>query len=103
VKSAASVYRSAAGARAAFSYARHHLVPRGYAPLALGFAVGQEARQWVSQGASLFGTMLHYLLIWRERNVDASIVITGRVGVVSAYDVAPLARRQQHRIRAALR
>jgi hypothetical protein len=47
--------------------------------------------------------MLQYRLLWRERNVDASIEITGRVGVVSAADVAPLARRQDARIRAALR
>jgi hypothetical protein len=59
--------------------------------------------QWVRQGESGLGTMLQYVLIWRERNVDASIVLTGRVGVVSAADVAPLARRQETRIRAALR
>jgi hypothetical protein len=103
VKSAASVYRTQAGARAAFAYTRQHLVPGGYAPLALGFSVGEEARQWVTQGESGLGTMLHYVLIWRDRNVDAAIVITGRVGVVSAFDVAPLARRQEARIRAALR
>jgi hypothetical protein len=103
VKSSASVYRSESGAGAAFAYARRHLVPGGYGPLALGFTVGEEARQWVSQGESGLGTMLQYVLIWRERNVDASIVLTGRVGVVSAADVAPLARRQETRIRAALR
>jgi len=42
-------------------------------------------------------------LVWREHDVDASIVVTGRVGVVSAADVAPLARRQEARIRTALR
>jgi hypothetical protein len=103
VTSSASVYRSQTGARAAFAYARRHLVPGGYAPLALGFALGDEARLWVSQGDSHLGTMLQYVLIWRTRNIDASIVVTGRVGVVSAFDVAPLARRQQARIRAALR
>jgi hypothetical protein len=77
---------------AAIAYARQHLVPVGYVPLALGFSVGEEARQWVSQGESGLGTMLHYVLIWRERNIDAAIAITGRVGVVSAFDVAPLAR-----------
>lgn len=100
VKSSASVYRSESGARAAFAYARRHLVPDGYVQLALGFAVGEEARQWVSEAV---GTTLRYVLIWRERNVDAAIVVTGRFGVVSAGDVAPLARRQQARIRAALR
>jgi hypothetical protein len=44
-----------------------------------------------------------YILIWRERNVDATIVITGRLGIVSAFDLAPLAHRQEARIRAALR
>jgi hypothetical protein len=103
VKSSASVYRTATGARAAFDYARRRLVPRGYVPLALGFAVGEEARQWVSQNASGLGTLLVYIVIWRERNIDASIALTGRVGVVSAADVAPLAEKQEAHIRAALR
>jgi hypothetical protein len=47
--------------------------------------------------------VLHYVLIWREHTVDASIVVTGRVGVVSAADLAPLARRQEARIRVAPR
>jgi hypothetical protein len=102
VKSSASVYDSVSGAHASFAYARRYLVPGDYAPLALGFAVGEEAQQWVSKGESGVGTLLQYVLIWRERNVDAAIVVTGRVGVVSAADVAPLARRQQARIRAAL-
>jgi hypothetical protein len=103
VRSSASVYRSESGAHAAFAYARRHLVPAGYVPLALGFSVGEEARQWVDQRGSSLGALLQYVLIWRERNLDASIVLTGRVGVVSAFDVAPLARRQEERIRAALR
>jgi len=103
VQSTASVYRDETGAGAAFAFARRQLVPGGYVPLALGFAVGEEARQWVSQGESGLGTVLHYVVIWRERNVDASVTLTGRVGVVSAFDVAPLARRQEARIRAALR
>ena len=57
----------------------------------------------MSQGESGVGTLLRYVLIWRERNVDASIVVTGRVGVVSAAEVAPLVLRQDARIRAALR
>ena len=103
VQSSVSVYRGERGARASFAYAGKHLVPAGYVPLALGFAVGDEARQWVRQGESGFGTLLQYLLMWREANVDASLVLTGRVGVVSAADVAPLARRQEARIRAATR
>ncbi len=103
VRSSASVYRSETGAHAAFAYARRHFVPAAYAPLALGFSVGEEARQWVEQGGSSVGTLLQYVLIWRERNIDASIVLTGRVGVVSAFDVAPLARRQEARIQRALR
>ena len=103
VESSASVYGSTSGARAAFNYARRHLVPVGYVPLALGFAVGEQARQWVRQAASGLGAMLQYLLVWRERNSDASIIVTGRIGVVSAVDLAPLARRQEAHIRAALR
>jgi hypothetical protein len=103
VESSASVYSSTSGARAAFTYARQHLVPTGYVPLALGFAVGEQARQWVRQAASGLGAMLQYLLIWRERTIDASIIVTGRIGVVSAADLAALARRQESHIRAALR
>ncbi len=102
IKSSASVYRNKTGARAAFAYARRHLVPRGYVPLVLGFAIGEEARQWVSQDESGLGTLLEYIVIWREDNIDASIVLTGRVGVVSAADIAPLAHKQESRIRAAL-
>ena len=100
VQSSASVYPSASAAHTVL-VSRHRL-PVGYVPLPLGFSIGQEARQWVRQGEAGVGTVLQYMLIWRSRNVDASLVITGRVGVVSAADVAPLARRQQARIRAAL-
>jgi hypothetical protein len=103
VKSAASVYRSSGGAHEAFVYSTRHLVPPGYVPLPLGFTVGNEARQWVSEAASGLGAMLQYVLIWRERTVDASILVTGRVGVVSAADLAPLARRQDARIRLEVR
>jgi hypothetical protein len=102
VKSAASLYRTRAGAHGAFVYATRHLVPIGYVPLPLGFSVGDEARQWVSDAASRLGEMLQYVLVWRERTIDASIVVTGRVGVVSAADLAPLARKQQARILAVL-
>jgi hypothetical protein len=101
IESSASVYAGRAGAHAAFAYTRQHLVPAGYVPLALGFTIGVDARQWVRQGASGLGTLLQYLLVWREGRIVASIVVTGRVGVVSAADVAPLARRQDARIRAA--
>ena len=100
VTSSASVYRSESGARAAFAYSGRYLVPGGDVPLPLGFAVGEEARQWVSGS---LGTMLEYIVIWRERTIDASIALTGRVGVVSAADIAPLALKQDARIRAALR
>jgi hypothetical protein len=100
VQSSATVYPSASAAHTAF-VSRHRL-PVGYVRLQLGFSVGQEARQWVRQGEAGVGTVLQYMLLWREGDVDASIVITGRVGVVSAADVAPLARRQEARIRAAL-
>jgi hypothetical protein len=103
IESSASLYRTASGAHSAFTYSRRHLVPTGYVPLPLGFSVGAEARQWVRQGASALGAMLQYLIVWRQRTVDASIVVTGRVGVVSAANLAPLARRQEARILAALR
>lgn len=99
VQSSATVYRVAS---AAHSYAVRFHPPAGYVPLSLGFTIGTDAKQWVRQGESGVGSLLQYMLVWRERNVDASIVITGRIGVVSAADVAPLARRQDARIRSAL-
>jgi hypothetical protein len=53
------------------------------------FAIGEQARQWVGEGESGLGTMLRYVLVWRDRNVDTTIVVTGGFGVVSAFDVAP--------------
>jgi len=101
VNSSATVYRTARGASAAIAYANRHLA--GYVPLALGFEVGRQARQWVRQGASGVGAVLQYVVSWREQTVDASIVLTGRVGVVSAADIAPLALRQDARILRALK
>jgi hypothetical protein len=103
VKSSASVYRRERGARAAFAYARRRLVPRDYVPLALGFAVGEEARQWVSQRREWPRNDASVRADLARGAVAAAIVVTGRVGVVSAADLAPLARRQQARIQAALR
>ena len=101
VLSSATVYRSARAAHRAFA-ASTRSAPAGYVSLPLGFSIGEDAHQWVRQGASGVGALLQYRLLWRERNVDASIVITGRVGVVSAADVEPLAKRQETRIRKAL-
>ena len=97
--SSASVYRRRAGARSAFAYAARSLVPAIYAPLPVDFRLGDESREWVRQGSSQFGTMLVYFVLWRHRQIDASIVIVGRVGVVSAANVAPLAAAQEARIR----
>jgi hypothetical protein len=102
VISSASVYDGTAGARAAFAYAARSLVPAGYGSLALGFGLADAAREWVRLGASGYGTMLVYLLLWRDRNVVASLLVVGRVGVVSAGTLEPLARPQELRIRSAL-
>jgi hypothetical protein len=103
IQTSASVYRTAAGAHAAFAYDRKHLVPRGTARIALGFRLGDEASEYVSQNASGVGDLLEYTLVWRERNVLASLVVIGRVGVVSAADLAPLASAQDRRIRRSFR
>jgi hypothetical protein len=102
VISSASVYDGTAGARAAFAYAARSLVPAGYGSLALGFGLADAAREWVRLGAIGYGTMLVYLLLWRDRNVVASLLVVGRVGVVSAATLEPLARPQELRIRSAL-
>ena len=102
VISSASVYVATAGARAAFAYAARSLVPAGYGSLALAFGLADEAREWVRLGSSGDGAMLVYLLLWRDRNVVASLLVVGRVGVVSAGTLEPLARPQELSIRSAL-
>jgi hypothetical protein len=99
--SSASVYSSAAGAHAGFVFARS-LVPRYYAPVGVDYPLGDEAHEWVRQGSSSVGAILVYFVLWRDRTVVASLAVVGRVGVVSAADVAPAARAQQARILAAL-
>jgi len=100
IRSLASVYRTATGAAASFAYARRFLVPTSFSPLALGFTIGDAARQYV--GGGLSGESLVYILIWRKGRVNASLVLSGRLGELSAGDVAPLARAQQARIVAEL-
>ena len=92
IVSSATVYRGEAGARAAFAYAARSLVPAAYVSLPVDFPLADRSREWVRQGTSSFGTMLVYLLLWHDRNVNASILIVGRVGVVSAASLAPVAR-----------
>jgi hypothetical protein len=102
IVSSATVYRGEAGAQAAFAYGARSLVPAAYVSLPADFPLADRSREWVRQGTSSFGTMLVYLLLWRDRNVNASILIVGRVGVVSAASLAPVARLQQRRIHALL-
>ena len=102
VISSATVYRSRAGARVAFAYASRSLVPAGYGKIPVGFGLGDAAHEWVRQGSSGLGAMLVYFVLWRERDVNASILIVGRVGVVSEGSLELLARPQERRIRAAL-
>ena len=102
VISSSTVYRTNAGARASFAYAAHRLVPVDYAELPLAFSLADGAREWVRQGTSRVGTMLVYFLLWRDRNINASILVVGRVGVVSAASLEPLAVPEERRIRSAL-
>jgi hypothetical protein len=94
IVSTAAMYPNAAAAR----NAQRHPLPRGAAELEVGYALGGGAREWVVQLGSALGALLRYTLEWREGRVDASIVVIGRVGVVSAADLAPLARTQEARI-----
>jgi len=95
IQSAAVRYPSAAAARTAFARTP---APRGTARLALDYRIGAQARQYVSENESGFGQLLEYWLVWREGAVEASLLVIGRVGVVSAADLAPLARAQERRI-----
>jgi hypothetical protein len=79
-------------------------VPRHTAGLAVGYRLGDAAHEYVVQLGSALGALLRYTIVWREGSVDASVTVTGRVGVVSAADLAAPARAQQARIvRAATR
>jgi hypothetical protein len=100
IDSTAVVYPGPAGARAALRRA----VPRNVAGLAVGYPRGDEAHEYVVQLGSALGALLRYTIVWRDGAVAASVTVTGRVGVVSAADLAPPARAQEARIvRAATR
>jgi hypothetical protein len=100
IDSTAAVYAGAAAARAALRRA----VPRNVAGLAVGYRLGDAAREYVVQLGSALGALLRYTIVWRDGAVEASVTVTGRVGVVSAADLAPPARAQETRIvRAATR
>jgi hypothetical protein len=99
IESTAERRRNVAAAHAAVRQA----VPRGVATLDVDYRLGDEAREYVVQLGSTVGALLRYTLVWRDASVLASIVVVGRVGVVSAADLAPLARAQEARIKAATR
>jgi hypothetical protein len=100
IDSTAVVYAGPAAARAALRRA----APLHAAGLAVGYPLGDAAHEFVVQLGSALGALLRYTIVWREGRVDASVTVTGRVGVVSAADLAPPARAQEARIvRAATR
>jgi hypothetical protein len=99
VLSSAHLYGDARAAHAALLRS----IPRGTAGLAVGYRVGSEAREYVVQLGSTLGTLLRYTLVWRDGTVDASVTVIGRVGVVSAADLAAPARAQEARIVTAAR
>jgi len=88
---------------AAAHSALRHAVPRGAPTLEVGYRLGDEAREYVVELRSTVGALLRYTLVWRDVSVFASVVVIGRVGVVSAADLAPLVRAQEARIKAATR
>jgi len=94
VESRAAVYPAPAGAHAALRRA----IPKSAAGLAVGYRLGDEAHEYVVQLGSAVGALLRYTIVWREGVVEASVTVIGRVGVVSAADLAPPARAQQKRI-----
>ncbi len=98
IRSEATVYRSERGAAAALAYTAR-LVPKSFVPLPMGFELGQQARQYVVSTSAYGLESLGYVVIWREGRVDASISLTGRLGVVSVGDLAPFAKKQDARIR----
>lgn len=100
VDGTATVYAGQAAAKAALRRA----VPHHTAGLAVGYRLGDAAHEYVVQLGSALGALLRYTIVWRDGTVDASVTVTGRVGVVSAADLAAPARAQEARIvRAATR
>jgi hypothetical protein len=97
--SSAAVHGDAAAARTAL----RRSIPRGVAGLAVGYRLGDEAHEYVVQLGSSVGALLRYTLAWRDGPFDASVTVVGRVGVVSAADLAPLARAQEARMVTAAR
>jgi hypothetical protein len=103
IASEASVYRTARGAAAAFSYTVRFLVAKSFISLPVDFALGaDQAREYVAETSVLGQQGLGYLLVWRTQRVVASLSLTGRFGVVSAHDVASPAKKQETRIARAL-
>ena len=94
VLSSAAVY----GSRTAAHAALQRSIPRGAAGLAVGYRVASEAHEYVVQLGSALGALLRYTLVWRDGTIDASVTVIGRVGVVSAADLAAPARAQEARI-----
>ena len=94
IASSATLYRNRATAHAAL----RRPIPHGAAGVAVDYRLGDEARGYVVQLGSLVGALLRYTVLWRNGSVDESVVVIGRVGVVSAADLAPLARAQEARV-----
>jgi hypothetical protein len=99
ITSSAAVYPDAPTARLAL----RRSAPHGTAGLEVGYRLGDEAHEYVVQLGSAFGALLRYSLFWRDGRVDGSVSVTGRVGVVSSADLAPLARAQEARIASSVR
>ena len=93
IASSATIYRDRATAHTAL----RRSTPHGAAGLAVDYRLGDEAQGYVVQLGSVVGALLRYTVLWRNGSVDESLVVIGRVGVVSAADLAPLARAQEAR------
>ncbi len=95
----ASVYRTARGAAAAFSYSVRFLIAESFISLPVDFALGaDQARAYVVETSVRGLQGLRYLLVWRKQRVVASLSLTGRFGVVSAHDLASPAKKQEAHI-----
>ena len=99
IASEASVYRTARGAAATFSYTVRFLIAKSFISLPVDFALGaDQARAYVVETSVLGLQGLRYLLVWRKQRVVATLSLTGRFGVVSAHDLASPAKKQEAHI-----
>jgi hypothetical protein len=98
VVSAAAVFRTAAGARAANAAARAEDAGIGVEPLRVPAALGREAWGYTYTETRSEGTVRVYAVSWRRGSVQAYLAVNGIVGVVAPKQLFTLAAKQDRHL-----